>query len=131
MGLRDLFRRKPDGEELHFEVVSRTDDPVEGNRQVLEQLREQGADLAQPRSTDFYLYLRTREDADAVAEALRAEGYDVRGRPSADPESERPWLVLASREFAVGEESIEQADAFFNELAKRYDAEYDGWETAV
>jgi hypothetical protein len=82
------------------------------------------------RVTDFYLYLRTPEDAEAAAEALRAEGYVGRAAPSADPESDRPWLVLASREL-VGEQSMEDAEAFFRQLAERYDGEYDGWEKAV
>jgi regulator of RNase E activity RraB len=133
VGLRDLFKRKPadEGEELRFEVTSRTDDPSEATRQAVETVREAGADLSQPRATDFYLYLRKREDADAAADALRAEGYEINARPSADPESDRPWLLVASRELAVGEASLEEAEALLKRLAERYDGEYDGWETAV
>jgi regulator of RNase E activity RraB len=128
VGLRDLFRRKPQ-EQVAFDVTSRTDDSDEQNRQVFETLREEGSDLSRPRSTDFYVYFRTREGADAAAEAVRAEGYDVRS--SADPESERPWLVLASRQLVVEEGSIEEAEAFFRKLAEQHDGEYDGWETGV
>jgi regulator of RNase E activity RraB len=128
MGLGDLFRRKPK-EQVTFEVTSRTDDSNELDRQVLETLREEGTDLAKPRSTDFYVYFRTREGADAASETLRAEGYEVKS--SADPESERPWLVFATRELVVGEGSIEAAEALFRKLAEQHDGEYDGWETSA
>jgi regulator of ribonuclease activity B len=74
-------------------------------------------------STDYYLYLRTREHADEVARALQGEGYTVRS--SADPESERPWLVVATRV-----EPAEGAEAHFQQLAERLDGEYDGSETS-
>jgi Regulator of ribonuclease activity B len=80
--------------------------------------------------TDFYLYVRTPEDAGAATEALRSEGYVSRAAPSADPESDRPWLVLASRE-VVGGPSMGDAEAFLRQLAEQYDGEYDGWEAAV
>ena len=118
MGLRDLFKRKPEAQQ-------------EATERAIEVAREQMADPTKPRATDFYLYLRTPEDADAAAEALRAEGYTIGARPSADPESERPWLVRASRELVVGDQSMEDAERFLRQLAERYDGEYDGWETAV
>jgi regulator of RNase E activity RraB len=133
MALRDLFKRKPadEKEALRFEVTSRTDDAEEATSQALETVREHGVDPGKPRATDFYLYLRTREGADAATDALRAAGYEINARPSADPESERPWLVVASRELVVGEASLEEAEAFLKQLAERHDGEYDGWETAV
>jgi hypothetical protein len=76
---------------------------------------------------EFYLYIRTSEDADAAAAALRAEGYATRVAPSAAPESDRPWLVLASREGVA----IDAAEPLFRKLAEQYDGEYDGWGAAV
>ena len=76
---------------------------------------------------DFYLYFRTPEDADAAAATLNTEGYATRAAPSAAPESERPWLVLASREGVA----IDDAEPLFQKLAERYDGEYDGWGAAV
>jgi hypothetical protein len=121
VGLRDIFRRKREDE-----VAA----PPEPKRDHAFAKRHQTWGFIAP-NVDFYLYLRTREDADAAREALQGEGYAVHAAPSADPESDRPWLVRASRELAVGEQSMEDAEALFRQLAERYNGEYDGWETAV
>lgn len=128
MGLRDLFRRKRE-QPTEFDATSRLEYPADTSRQTFQPSRETGTELAQPRGTDFFLYLRTREDADAVCDELRVEGFAVRS--SADPEAERPWLVVASRQLVVEEESIDDVEAMLRELAERYGGEYDGWETSA
>jgi Regulator of ribonuclease activity B len=101
-----------------------------GDRLVLDQLRQAGADLSQPREVLHYLYAPTREDADALAAAVRAEGYEVEVRDSATG-GPRPWLVLATAHRVVAEETAEAATSRFSELAAEHGAEYDGWEAAV
>jgi hypothetical protein len=130
MGLRDLFRRRQDGEP-ELNAVSRVEDPVEGDTVVLEQLREVGADLSKPRDARFYLYVRTGEDAEAAAASVREHGYEVEVSPAAGELTEHPWLVLANRDLVVDEDSIEEARRLFDGLAERYSGDYDGWEAAA
>jgi hypothetical protein len=120
VALRDIFRRKSE-----HEVAA----PPEPKRDHAFAKRHQTFGFTAPH-VDFYLYLRTREDADAAREALHGEGYAVHAAPSADPESDRPWLVRASGQFVAGEQSMDEAEAFFRQLAERFDGEYDGWERA-
>jgi hypothetical protein len=122
--LRDIFRRKGEDEVAVLPEPKRHEADAKRFQSIVSNEWLEGV-------TNFYLYLRTPEDAEAAAEALRAEGYVGRAAPSADPESDRPWLVRVSRKLAVGEQSMEDAEAFFRQLAERYDGEYDGWEKPV
>ena len=106
-------------------------DPVQADSLVLDQLIQFGADLTKPRDARFYLYVRTEADAGAAADALRAEGYATVIEPSATPQSEHPWLVLASRDMVVDTDSIAEARRLFGGLAERYSGDYDGWEAAA
>jgi regulator of ribonuclease activity B len=117
VGLRDLLKRRKGG-------------AAGGDRLVLDQLRRAGADLSQPREVLHYAYASTRDGADALAAAVRGDGYDVEVRDSATG-GPRPWLVLATAQRVVDEQTAEAATRRFTELAGEHGAEYDGWEASV
>ncbi len=64
-----------------------------GDQHVLEQLRQLGADLSQPRHVIHYLYLPNREAAVDAAERLQSEGFAVNVDRAADRSTR--WAVLA------------------------------------
>jgi hypothetical protein len=130
MRLGNLFKRKQD-EEPELRVVSRVEDPVAADAEVLDQLRALGVNLSKPRDARFYLYLRTREDAQSAAAAVRRQGFAVEVTPAAGEPPEHPWLVLASRDMIVSAESIAEARLLFDRLAQEHAGDYDGWEAAA
>ena len=124
-----LFRRKKK-DDLKLEVTSAATDPVEADAIVLEQLRELGSDLARPRNARFYLYLPNMGVAQTASDEIRRAGFVTMVDESAEPESDTPWLVLASRDMVVDETTIAEARRLFDGIAERYSGEYDGWEAA-
>jgi hypothetical protein len=125
VGLRDVFRRKPE--------VASYDTPAEGDRLVIAELGRAGADLSRPREVVHYLYLPSEDAAKHVRETLDGEGYSAEVRPSADADRGVPsaWLVLARVEAIVDEDMIDRARQRFELLAAEHHGVYDGWEAAV
>ncbi|HEV8686523.1 MAG TPA: ribonuclease E inhibitor RraB [Gaiellaceae bacterium] len=126
-----FFRRKRKDAEATLNVVSKVEDPADADGLVLDQLQAMGVNLSKPRDARFYLYLRTREDAQAAAAAVRAQGFAVEVTPAAGEATEHPWLMLASRDMIVSADSIAEARRLFDGLAEQHSADYDGWEAAA
>jgi hypothetical protein len=130
MGLRRFFSRKdekPDQSETtaHFESVE------EGDRMIVDQLRDLGANVSLPREVLHYIYLPTESAAAAASAELRKEGFTTQVRPAAGPPGANPWLVLATTEEVVSVESARVARETFTALAATHDGEYDGWEAGA
>lgn len=100
----------------------------EGDGAVIDQLREAGADLSQPREVRFYLYLPTLADADAVAAAAQVGGRLVQVEPAATGDD---WLVLIVETMVVDEATMAARRDEFHGLADPRGGEYDGWEAAA
>jgi hypothetical protein len=124
-----LFRRKKK-DDLKLEVTSTITAPAEADAIVLDQLRDLGSDLTQPRNARFYVYVPTLEAAHAASDETRAAGFVTMVDESAVPDSGNPWLVLASRDMVVDESTIADARRLFDGIAERYSGEYDGWDAA-
>jgi regulator of RNase E activity RraB len=119
MGLRRLFRRDPQPSST----------PGEGDRLILDQLRNHGADLTQPREVLHYSYFADRAAADAAAGAMRDAGYRVTVEESASGDG--TWLALATAELIVDESTVDSTRARFEGIAAEHGGDYDGWEAAV
>jgi hypothetical protein len=109
------------------------DGAVEGDRLVLEQLSEAGADLSQPREVVHHVHLPSREAAEAFAPMVANLGYEPRvlepgPESAADP---RPWTVAATAHMVVSQDGVALARRSFTELAAEYGGAYDGWEATV
>jgi hypothetical protein len=130
MGFRRFFSRKakePDRSETtwHF------DSPDEGDRMIVDELRDLGANLSQPREVLHYLYLPTESAAAEASADLRSAGFTTQIRPAAGPPGPNPWLVLATTEEVVSVESARSAREMFTALAAAHGGEYDGWEAGA
>jgi hypothetical protein len=95
---------------------------------TLEVLRDNGADLSQPRHVLHYLYFPHRDAAMAAAETLRAEGWTVAVDASAFANN---WLARAETTMVVSAESCARDRARFTALVAASGGEYDGWEASA
>ena len=127
-----LFSRKRDDD----------DEPVDPNERspelgikfkdlaVLGQLMKAGADLTQPRHVVFYSYAPSEEVAHALKADIEEGEYTAEVR---DPLPQQPdqWSVVAETHTVTSPDFVRDADNFFQELADRHGADYDGWEASV
>jgi hypothetical protein len=75
-----------------------------------------------------YLYADTPAEGAKIAVALKARGFTIEQRPGAD---NGKWLVLARHNVSLSDEVVEKDRALMEMTAKRFGAEYDGWEADV
>ena len=101
---------------------------VAEDKDVLDQLRAAGSDLAKPHHIDFYLYLPSEADAQAAETELRSLGYSVTVRVGPDSIH---WLCLASRTMMPTVQGLTEARVVFKGLAQTYKGAYDGWQAAI
>lgn len=130
MGFRRFFSRKNDvpeqsGTTEHFESVE------EGDRMIVDQLRDLGANLSLPREVLHYVYVPTESAAAAASAELRKAGFTTQVRPAAGPPGPNPWLVVATVEEIVSVESARIARETLTALATTHGGEYDGWEAGA
>jgi hypothetical protein len=129
MIFRRLFGSRTPGTDA-LPSVAHYDTPEEGDRLIIEQLRGMSADLSKPREVLHYLYLPSREAAEAARDELTPLGYAVDVRPAAGPPGPNPWLCLATTEAIVSVDSARASREAFTALATTHGGEYDGWEAA-
>jgi Regulator of ribonuclease activity B len=115
-------RQKPKLEQLATGVGA-----DEGDRFVVEQLRQQGADLSRPRNIKHYLYFPSQSVANQAAQAFQVMGFSSEVREGADHKS---WLALAKGATLVNQETVAKMRSQFTELASILSGEYDGWEAS-
>jgi hypothetical protein len=101
---------------------------LEGDRQVLAQMREAGADLTKPTEVNFYLYFKDRAAADSAA-AHAGEGPLVATVRRAGDNS--AWLCFVSGQMVPAETAIHAHAVRLLALARANGGEYDGWEAAI
>jgi regulator of ribonuclease activity B len=118
MGLRRFLRREP----------TPTLTPREGDRRILEELRNLGADLSRPRHVIQYLYFPDEEGARGAAATLAASGYEVRVNPPGDAVPD--WNAIAETHVVVDERWVDEMRPRFEAVAAANGGEYDGWEAA-
>lgn len=102
---------------------------ADADRQVLEALRSNGADLRKPTEMLFYLYLPDKAEAEIVADTLREEGFGTEVAPPA--QGYTMWLCRATTGMVPELGRIRELRRRFTALATAHGGEYDGWEAAV
>lgn len=107
----------------------RADDLEDQDREVARARRApQHLTSATDEVLSHYLYFPMQTDAESAGEQLRARGYRVEVRKSADGEN---WLVLAKGLQPRAKEETEKLRNDMESLAIEHSGEYDGWEAAV
>jgi hypothetical protein len=97
---------------------------------VLGSLMQAGADLTKPRHVVFYSYAGSPETAETMAGEARTRGFAAEVR---EPLADYPdlWSCVCETHTVVSPDFLRDACVFFEELAERHSAEYDGWEAAA
>jgi hypothetical protein len=120
----------------------RDDEPVDPNERspqlgikykdlaVLGQLMKSGADLTQSRHVIYYSYAPTELVAQAMAREAETKGFDAATR-EAPPNLPGQWSVISEIDAVTSPEFVRESDDFFQGLADRHGAEYDGWEASL
>ena len=118
------------------------DDPVDLNERspqlgvkykdlmVLDQLRKNGADLSEPRHVIYYSYAPSEETAQAMRREAEARGYSAEVREPL-PRLPGQWSLICETHAVTSPDFVRGADDFFQALADRLGADYDGWEASA
>ena len=125
-----LFRKKRDDEPVDLNERSPQLGLKYKDLLVLDQLMKAGANLSEPRHVVYYSYAPSEEVAGSMRDEAEAEGYTAEVR---DPLAKYPgqWSVVSEIEGVTSPDFVRDADDFFQALADRHGAEYDGWEASV
>ena len=125
-----------------FRKKSEDDEPVDPNERspqlglrykdlmVLDQLMKAGADLKASRHVIYYSYAPSQDVARAMARETEEAGWsaDVREPLPSYPDQ---WGVICETHAVTTPDFVRDADDFFQSLADRHGAEYDGWEASA
>jgi len=126
-----LFRRKPDDNEP---VDMNERSPQLGVRykdlMVLDQLAKNGADLTESRHVIYYSYAPSVGVARAMGREAEAGGWAAEVREPL-PNYPGQWALICERHAITTPDFVREADDFFQGLADRHAAEYDGWEASA
>ena len=101
----------------------------DSDRAVLDALRAEGADLAEPRHVLYFLYFGHLPAARAAAADARAAGWVASVQRRAGGRGEH--RVRCERDIVADEPSVATWSAFFALLATQHGGVCDGWEAAV
>jgi regulator of ribonuclease activity B len=99
------------------------------DRETLDAMKAQGADLSKPTEMSFYLYFPAEDDAENAAAELRRSGYAAEVRPPLPDFDE--WLCYVTREMVPSATGIDDARSKLESVANRFGGDFDGWEAAI
>ena len=125
-----LFRRNRDDEPVDMNERSPQLGIKYKDLAVLDQLMKSGADLTEARHVIYYSYASSEEVAQAMGREAEANGYTASIREPL-PEYPGQWGVICETHAVTSPQFVRDADDFFQGLADRHDAEYDGWEASA
>jgi regulator of RNase E activity RraB len=98
------------------------------DQQVLEQLKKAGSDLLKPHTIEFFFYFPNEKLANQAAQDIKVEVDDLEVELGADKKN---WLCFATKRMVPKHDELVRLRKRFNQIARKYDGEYDGWGTLV
>jgi Regulator of ribonuclease activity B len=104
-----------------------SEDAEAGDRAVLEQLAEHGADLTKPTEFVHFLYFDDEKSTRAAVDQLGETGYGGGARQTEDGD----FVIQAERNEVPSMENVRRMREFMETIAAQFGGEYDGWEAAV
>ena len=107
--------------------VERIDDGVEADERVLDHLAKLGCDVTTPCVSTHFLYTLARAGADAIAKALRRDGW----RTTVESCEGDTWLVAATQVVVLDSPSVRRRRRHFEALAAANGGVYDGWQATA
>jgi len=85
--------------------------------------------LTVPREVQHWLYFRSEQSCALFRDAAIAAGFKVVSEPSS--KGDLPFGIVLARTQSVEQESIDRTVIELLHLSRRFDGDYDGWETPV
>lgn len=110
-----------------FSVEAQTSIAEQQDAQVIESLRQNGADVTKVHDIDFYLIFTRQSDATVAAEQSRLLGYKVVS--VSQMSATRQWEVHAKRKMVPELGAMQATTRALQALAKARGGYYDGWGT--
>ena len=98
-------------------------------KEVLQQLRDNGSDLAKPHDFEFYLYLPTRTLAAKASDKIRESGFSA-GEVSRSAPGDA-WLCVAKKTLVPEKADLADHARFVEQIADALGGEFDGWEAEI
>jgi hypothetical protein len=99
---------------------------ADADRKVLDNLVRNGANLSDPRETDWFLYFPTEDIARSAEATLLEHHYEVEvGAP--DPGVSDQWCVIGTLNVPLSMGYIAGMTRMFNLFAEENGGKYDGW----
>lgn len=129
-----LFRRRRAAEPVRLAddgtltEVGHAESVEAGDGAAVAAIAASGVDLAAPVHVRHVLLVNDPAAAEALAAAVRADGYDVRLDTH---DGGWTWIVRASETALLTPLHAARARARLTSLASRHGAEYEGWEAAA
>jgi len=124
-----LFRRNPGARRIDMNDRSPELGLKYKDMLVLGALMQNGADLTQTRHVVFYAYAPSEDVARAMRDETTDKGYTTEVR---EPQPDRAeWSVVSETHAVTSPDFVRDADDFFQALADRHGAEYDGWQASL
>ena len=108
--------------------VGRAESVEAGDGTAVEAIAASGVDLTRPVLLRHVLLVNDPAAAEAVAAAVRDDGYDVRIDTH---DGGWTWIVRATETALLTAVHVARARARLTSLASRHGAEYEGWEAAT
>jgi hypothetical protein len=109
-------------------TVGRGEDVEHGDGAAVSAIAASGVDLSKPVLLRHVLLVRDPGQAEALAAALTAEGYEVRIDTQ---DGGLTWIVRANETATLSAVHVARARARLTSLASRHRGEYEGWEAAA
>ncbi len=101
------------------------------NRRMIDHLLKAGDPLTAPRAVDHLIFFKTESDRRKFADIVTEKRFSVIQAGEEKGVRDRPFSLEVSRVDRVDEDSIEEVSLYLWELALKFGAQYEGWETFV
>jgi hypothetical protein len=107
--------------------VERIDNAADADERVLDHLARLGCNATTPCTSTHFLYTLARGGADAIAKALRRDGW----RTTVESCEDETWLVAATQVGTLDAPSVRSRRKDFEALAAAHGGVYDGWQATA
>lgn len=99
------------------------------NRRMISRLAKAGDELTAPRKVSHFIFFRTEKDRKAFAQTVQDKRFTVDNFGEEQGIKDRRFSLEISRVDKVDEDNIDEVSLYLWELALKFGAKYDGWET--
>ena len=101
------------------------------NRVLIEKLQEHGDTLEKSRRVDHWIYFKNIDDRTEYIQKVKEKSFTVEKIENEESSNSYQYMLQIWREDKVDYNSMDDVAYYLLELALKYDADYDGWETSV